>query len=329
MCHSARIERLPLAAGGRSSPGLLARAVSTLALLASLILAGRGSLAARTITIGGLDAARCGPGALDGIYLEALQTTTRRYLGGIVGNTILLRTSPRLTPEFLASIDLLILSNVRDTSRPMELDLDADEQDALFTAVENGLDAFLLAEGYFLHGLFQASAQALFEPLGVTFVAGKEDVGRRDFDDGHLTESDPPHPAGHGPFEPLAPFRTKNSGWFEDLGPYAIGLATLGFSGEVSLAAIDEGAIGPGSGRVVLAADANPWGGCDVDSQFFLCHNETLLLNILEWLIQPVFCRGDSNADRNVDITDAIHLLQFLFLGGPPPPDPFDGCKTD
>lgn len=34
----------------------------------------------------------------------------------------------------------------------------------------------------------------------------------------------------------------------------------------------------------------------------------------------PVFVRGDSNADGAFDLSDPIHLLDFLFLGGPPPP---------
>jgi hypothetical protein len=32
-----------------------------------------------------------------------------------------------------------------------------------------------------------------------------------------------------------------------------------------------------------------------------------------------VFYRGDANGDRRVDISDAVHLVRFLFLGGPPP----------
>src|SRR5262245_56552351 len=39
------------------------------------------------------------------------------------------------------------------------------------------------------------------------------------------------------------------------------------------------------------------------------------------------FRRGDSNADGKVDVTDAIHLLGFLFLGAPsqlPCPDSAD-----
>jgi hypothetical protein len=34
----------------------------------------------------------------------------------------------------------------------------------------------------------------------------------------------------------------------------------------------------------------------------------------------PVFRRGDSNGDGNLNITDGIYVLNFLFLGGPTPP---------
>jgi hypothetical protein len=37
----------------------------------------------------------------------------------------------------------------------------------------------------------------------------------------------------------------------------------------------------------------------------------------------------DSNDDGEVDITDAIRILSFLFLGGPPPRGPFPDCGTD
>jgi len=36
----------------------------------------------------------------------------------------------------------------------------------------------------------------------------------------------------------------------------------------------------------------------------------------------------DSNADDIVDISDAVYTLSYLFLGGPPPPEPFPGCGT-
>lgn len=41
------------------------------------------------------------------------------------------------------------------------------------------------------------------------------------------------------------------------------------------------------------------------------------------------FLRGDSNNDGNVDLSDAIHSLEHLFLGGPPPSCPDAGDSDD
>ena len=36
----------------------------------------------------------------------------------------------------------------------------------------------------------------------------------------------------------------------------------------------------------------------------------------------------DINANGGVDLTDAVHLLNHLFLGGPPPEAPFPECEN-
>ena len=41
------------------------------------------------------------------------------------------------------------------------------------------------------------------------------------------------------------------------------------------------------------------------------------------------FVRGDSNADARVDISDAIFMLRFLFLGDLQPSAPFPDCDYD
>ena len=38
---------------------------------------------------------------------------------------------------------------------------------------------------------------------------------------------------------------------------------------------------------------------------------------------------GDANRDGNIDITDGISLLGFLFLGREAPPAPFPDCGID
>ena len=47
-----------------------------------------------------------------------------------------------------------------------------------------------------------------------------------------------------------------------------------------------------------------------------------------------MFDRGDVNGSDNVDLSDSVYTLEFLFLGGPPPPcldaaDATDDGKID
>ena len=43
---------------------------------------------------------------------------------------------------------------------------------------------------------------------------------------------------------------------------------------------------------------------------------------------EPSFCRGDVNGDEALDISDALFILEGLFLGGPRPPEVFEGCDS-
>ena len=45
--------------------------------------------------------------------------------------------------------------------------------------------------------------------------------------------------------------------------------------------------------------------------------------------VAPVFLRGDSNRDGEVDLSDALTLLGFLFRGGSAPIDCLDAADTD
>ncbi|MBN1441262.1 MAG: hypothetical protein JXA90_01070, partial [Planctomycetes bacterium] len=40
----------------------------------------------------------------------------------------------------------------------------------------------------------------------------------------------------------------------------------------------------------------------------------------------PCLRAGDSNGDGDLNISDPIYLLAYLFLGGPAPPPPFPEC---
>jgi hypothetical protein len=54
---------------------------------------------------------------------------------------------------------------------------------------------------------------------------------------------------------------------------------------------------------------------------------------VLSWLfsggpVPPCLESANSNGSSVVDIGDPIYLLTFLFQGGSPPPAPFPGCGT-
>ncbi|MBN1418657.1 MAG: hypothetical protein JXP34_07750 [Planctomycetes bacterium] len=281
-----------------------------------LALSGAPCLRARPLVIGGLGAGRSGPGALTGDFGKAMRSSLEGHVAALGFDGVEIRTDDTLTLEFLEGLDILILYNVWDPSRPIAPDVSLDEQDALLDAVEGGLAAFIMADAVFINGTFEASAQALVEPFGLTFVAGFFVE-----DEGDIIDRIPPHPIVDGPFGRIGRFKTKNSGWFEDLGDYdAVALATLQANGGVSLAAIDRDAISRGSGRIVLSADVNPWCGCEEAAQCYLCYNEPLFLNIIAWLSRGGglrFIRGDADADGSLTIGDGIQILERLFADRP------------
>jgi hypothetical protein len=46
---------------------------------------------------------------------------------------------------------------------------------------------------------------------------------------------------------------------------------------------------------------------------------------------EPLTCRkaADANDDARVDVSDAVAILRFLFLGHDAPPGPHPGCGPD
>jgi probable HAF family extracellular repeat protein len=87
--------------------------------------------------------------------------------------------------------------------------------------------------------------------------------------------------------------------------------------------------------RAVLAASPPPEGKfirSDVDADGMVDISDAIIL--LEYLFLtsqalPFLDGGDANDDGRLDIGDAVYSLSFQFLGQPPPPRPFPGCGTD
>lgn len=74
----------------------------------------------------------------------------------------------------------------------------------------------------------------------------------------------------------------------------------------------------------MVRADPNDSGGSDISDAI------AILGFLFLGASEPV-CRKSADVDDDglVNITDAIYLLDFLFLGGPPPPAPFGSCGND
>jgi len=56
-----------------------------------------------------------------------------------------------------------------------------------------------------------------------------------------------------------------------------------------------------------------------------------VVVSALGFSVRAADCNqsGDANDSGSVDVSDAVYVLDFLFLGGPPPPLPFPGCGVD
>lgn len=76
-----------------------------------------------------------------------------------------------------------------------------------------------------------------------------------------------------------------------------------------------------GEGPWFLRADANVDGDLDVS-------DGVMLLQYLfdDGVELPCRAAADSNADRHLDISDAVYIFNHLFLGGSRPPEPFPDC---
>ena len=80
-------------------------------------------------------------------------------------------------------------------------------------------------------------------------------------------------------------------------------------------------AVLPPGGGVFIRSDANA--DLEVDIS-----DPTFTLNFLFLGGPPPPCRAavDANGDGTLDISDPTYTLNYLFLGGPPPPAPFPTC---
>jgi hypothetical protein len=225
------------------------------------------------LVVGAFDASRAGDANITaGIYsVDCMSALTTNFPGTTFA------TSPTLTPEFLSGVDILILHPAKSDVAAIT-PLSGSEQTALVNFVKAGGRALLLAEG---EDPFIPVAQTFMSPFGVTLV----DDGLKGL---RLSDSvAPTHPVMNGPFGEVDQVLNYGIGVFSDLGPYASPLAVLETNGSVVYAAIEAGALGPNSGRVVLMGDSTPFFDQDNGGFFGEGPHEDLFLNTIDYLATP------------------------------------------
>jgi hypothetical protein len=158
-------------------------------------------------------------------------------------------TTSELTPAYLATIDVLLIGGqFSDTTTVSPLS--ASEQSALFNFVSAGGNFGFLGEREGQGGpTGDASRESFLDPFGIDTMGNSSATS--------ATFTNPLHPVADGPFGTITQYGLNGSGWYDNLGPYAVALATEDDTNQPVLLVIESGIISPTSGRVLLGADSS------------------------------------------------------------------------
>lgn len=133
------------------------------------------------------------------------------------------------------------------------------------------------------------------------------------------------HPIANGPFGPVASYTQYGTvGHYPDLGPYAEQFGQNA-SGQTTIATIAEGAIAPGSGRVVFVSDVDVLSNWSPGAVV----NETLVKNIFAWTCEEPLIEVSIDikpgSDPNSINTKSNGVVPVAILGS----DSFDVTDVD
>ena len=224
--------------------------------------------ASAAIVFGGWNEVRAGGFALDAPLATAgiLGTLEPEFPG------ITVVTTKTLTPEFLAGVDVLLLSTA-DSFGSIIDSLSASESSALYTYVLNGGAAILLADGEFTAGVQEVndSMTAMFGVHVGGVVSGIRTA----------VPTSKSHPIINGPFGEVTSMGTFYPGWITDLGPYATSIGKVSINSQPFLAVIPAHALSPLSGPVIIIGDPAPY----VPGLYG--NTEALLLNTFAYIPEP------------------------------------------
>jgi hypothetical protein len=229
-------------------------AILTLGLCA----AGTAGAAPKGLAIGGFDVARGGIeslGASDAAQLKAA------ILAAYPHSKI--RLTKKLTVAFLTKVKVLVLGVAYGGTQGIT-PLSTAEQTALGNFVKGGGTALLYCDNNLQ---FSPASNSFANPFGLT-AGGVLDNGQIATFVTGITD-----PIMTGPFGTATQFETQWPGWFTALGS-SVTLANLAGNGAPEIAYLPAGALGTGSGAVVLFGDSSTL----IDSDRTM-NNQIALLN--------------------------------------------------
>ncbi len=263
-------------------------------LAATLLLASRALSGG--IAIGGFDAARGDALSIqDGIYLDTLRSAIQDAFP-----TATITTSQYLTSDYLAGVDVVLLSSIRNGSEPI-VPLTTDERGALIDFVKGGGTAILFADNGNVGGYGQDSANwSLIAPFEFT----TEGTGL-----GGFAKTTQQHPITDGPFGTVDGIVPVDSAYIATYPAAAILLGKFP-DGKVALAVLDPGAIGQKSGMVVVSCDASLIFDGPIEESAI-----KLVLNALATVQPSEPCYADCTQDKSLDLFDFLCYVGAFNIG--------------
>ncbi len=270
------------------------------------------SLAALADThIGGFDSSRGGLLSLrDGAWLLNFRG---RIQSGCPPFHAALSASPTLTPEYLATLDVLVFSTVTGGSDHITI-LTADEQAAMLQFVLRGGGVVIFADNDGVAGIGPESANGTaLAPFGFT------NLGTAGWPESATVTTT--NRITHGPYGSVSSFETFLGGWLDTVPPIATVLARLTSNNAPALAMIPPLSLGPTSGGVVVFTDSSM-----IFDQFITGSDMAVALNAIAFVAPPPAnsCYANCDDSQSCPILNVNDFLcfQLRFAAG----DPYANC---
>lgn len=224
-----------------------------------------------THVVGGFDSGRAGG---YGLTSGGALTSFRSDFASMLPNARL-AASDTITEAFLAGIDVALLASPTSNGSAVS-PLTAGEQTALRNFVLNGGGAVILVDNDSFTPVAPEVNNSFLAPFGM-HVSGTDN----NFSSGATVENPGASLVTSGPFGTVPTLTLVVPGWIDELGP-ATSLGTLNVNGQPFLAVIPSGALGAGSGPVVVMSDT------DLDSSFWNTAYRSLVFNAIAFVSPDV-----------------------------------------